>query len=118
MMLGRSRPSKAIRSIGAPRTAPRTGRPLTIFRVRDKKVLLEEFPVRNLGLMQAFSFNIRRNKFKDARVRRAFNFAFDFEEMNRTIFYGQYKRIASYFEGTELACPEFRKARSSKSCKA
>ena len=71
--------------------------------VRDKKVVLEEFPVRNLGLMQAFSFNIRRNKFKDARVRRAFNFAFDFEEMNRTIFYGQYKRIASYFEGTELA---------------
>jgi microcin C transport system substrate-binding protein len=65
--------------------------------------MLEEFPVRNLGSMQAFSFNIRRNKFKDARVRRAFNFAFDFEEMNRTIFYGQYKRIASYFEGTELA---------------
>ena len=53
--------------------------------------------------MQAFAFNIRRDKFKDARVRRAFNFAFDFEEMNRTIFYGQYKRIASYFEGTELA---------------
>ena len=71
--------------------------------VHDKKVMLEEFPVRNLGSMQAFSFNIRRNKFKDARVRRAFNFAFDFEEMNRTIFYGQYKRIASYFEGTELA---------------
>jgi microcin C transport system substrate-binding protein len=36
-------------------------------------------------------------------VRRAFNFAFDFEEMNRQIFFGQYKRIASYFEGTELA---------------
>jgi microcin C transport system substrate-binding protein len=36
-------------------------------------------------------------------VRRAFNYAFDFEEMNRQIFYGQYKRIASYFEGTELA---------------
>jgi len=71
--------------------------------VHDKKVVLEEFPVRNLGSMQAFSFNIRRNKFKDPRVRRAFNFAFDFEEMNRTIFYGQYKRIASYFEGTELA---------------
>jgi microcin C transport system substrate-binding protein len=53
--------------------------------------------------MQAFAFNIRRDKFKDPRVRRAFNFAFDFEEMNRQIFFGQYKRIASYFEGTELA---------------
>ena len=71
--------------------------------VRDKKVVLEEFPVRNIGVMQAFAFNIRRDKFKDPRVRRAFNFAFDFEEMNKQIFYGQYKRIASYFEGTELA---------------
>jgi len=71
--------------------------------VRDKKVVLEEFPVRNFGIMQAFAFNIRRDKFKDARVRRAFNFAFDFEEMNRTIFFSQYKRIISYFEGTELA---------------
>ncbi len=71
--------------------------------VRENKVLKEEFPVRSLGVMQAFAFNIRRDKFKDPRVRRAFNFAFDFEEMNRQIFFGQYKRIASYFEGTELA---------------
>ena len=71
--------------------------------VRDKRVVLEEFPVRNVGSMQAFAFNIRRDKFGDARVRRAFNFAFDFEEMNKQVFFGQYKRIASYFEGTELA---------------
>ena len=71
--------------------------------VKDKRVLLEEFPIRSQGVMQAFVFNIRRDKFKDARLRRAFNFAFDFEEMNRQIFFGQYKRIASYFEGTELA---------------
>jgi microcin C transport system substrate-binding protein len=71
--------------------------------VRDKKVVLEEFPIRNFGVMQAFAFNIRRPKFQDPRVRRAFNFAFDFEEMNRQIFFGQYHRIASFFEGTELA---------------
>src|SRR5450631_3076456 len=71
--------------------------------LRDKRVVLEEFPISNVGVMQAFAFNIRRDKFKDARVRRAFNFAFDFEEMNRTIFFGQYKRVSSYFEGTELA---------------
>ncbi len=71
--------------------------------VRDKRVVLEEFPIRNFGVMQAFAFNIRRTKFQDRRVRRAFNFAFDFDEMNKQIFYGQYKRIASYFEGTELA---------------
>jgi microcin C transport system substrate-binding protein len=71
--------------------------------VRDKRVVLEEFPVRNAGSMQAFAFNTRRDNFKDARVRRAFNFAFDFEEMNKQVFFGQYKRISSYFEGTELA---------------
>jgi microcin C transport system substrate-binding protein len=71
--------------------------------VRDKRVVLEEFPVRNVGSMQAFAFNVRRDKFKDPRVRRAFNFAFDFEEMNKQVFFGQYKRISSYFEGTELA---------------
>ncbi len=71
--------------------------------VIDKRVVLEEFEIRNFGVMQAFAFNIRRDKFKDARVRRAFNFAFDFEEMNKQIFFGQYKRVGSFFEGTELA---------------
>ena len=51
--------------------------------VRDKRVVKEEFPIRNIGVMQGFAFNIRRDKFKDPRVRRAFNFVFDFEEMNQ-----------------------------------
>jgi microcin C transport system substrate-binding protein len=71
--------------------------------VRDKRVILEEFEIRSSGVMQAFVFNTRRDKFKDARLRRAFNYVFDFEEMNKQIFFGQYKRIASYFEGLELA---------------
>ena len=71
--------------------------------VQEKRVVLEEFPINNIGIMQAFAFNIRRDKFKDPRVRLAFNYAFDFEEMNKQIFFGQYKRIASYFQGTELA---------------
>jgi microcin C transport system substrate-binding protein len=72
--------------------------------VNEKRVILERFPQRDRGLMRAFAFNTRRDKFKDARVRRAFNFAFDFEEMNKQFFFGQYKRVNSYFEGTELAC--------------
>jgi microcin C transport system substrate-binding protein len=71
--------------------------------VADNRVLKEEFPIRSSGLMQAFAFNIRRAKFADPRVRRAFNYAFDFEEMNKQIFYAQYTRIASYFQGLELA---------------
>jgi microcin C transport system substrate-binding protein len=71
--------------------------------VAEKRVLLEEFLNRSSGSMQGFALNIRRDKFADPRVRRALNFAFDFEEMNKQIFFGQYKRISSYFDGTELA---------------
>src|ERR1700739_934132 len=53
--------------------------------------------------MQAFAFNTRRDKFKDIRVRQAFDYAYDFEEMNKQLFFNQYQRISSYFDGTELA---------------
>jgi len=71
--------------------------------VKDKRVVLEEFPISSVGGMQAFAFNTRRSKFADARARRAFNYALNFEELNKQIFFGQYHRIASYFEGLELA---------------
>jgi microcin C transport system substrate-binding protein len=71
--------------------------------VAEKRLVTEEFPIRSVGFMQGFAFNLRRRKFTDARIRRAFNFALDFETINTQIFYGQYTRIGSYFEGTELA---------------
>jgi microcin C transport system substrate-binding protein len=71
--------------------------------VTEKRVVKEEFPINDSGRMQAFILNLRREQFKDARLRRAFNYAYDFEEMNKQLFFGQYKRINSYFEGTELA---------------
>jgi microcin C transport system substrate-binding protein len=71
--------------------------------ITEKRVVREEFPINDSGRMQGFVLNLRRDQFKDARLRRAFNYAYDFEEMNKQLFYGQYKRINSYFEGTELA---------------
>lgn len=71
--------------------------------VEQKRVVLEKFDNRMSGVMQAFVFNLRRDKFKDPRVRRAFNLAFDFEEANRTLMFGEYVRIDSYFFGTDLA---------------
>jgi len=71
--------------------------------VADKRVVREEFPIRNSGAMVGFVLNTRRAKFSDPRVRRAFNLALDFEEMNKQFFFGSYKRISSYFDGTELA---------------
>jgi microcin C transport system substrate-binding protein len=70
---------------------------------QEGRVILEEFPMRASGVMQAFVLNLRRDKFKDPRVRRALNLAFPFEDINKTIFSGQYERIKSYFHGLELA---------------
>jgi microcin C transport system substrate-binding protein len=53
--------------------------------------------------MQGFVLNTRRPQFQDRRVREALTFAFDFESMNRTLFYGLYSRTTSYFQGGELA---------------
>jgi microcin C transport system substrate-binding protein len=69
----------------------------------EGRVILEEFPITSSGRMQGYVFNLRRPQFQDERVRRAFNYVFDFEDINRTIFFSQYTRINSYFEGTELA---------------
>ncbi len=71
--------------------------------VAEGKVVVETFPDKASGTMQAFIPNLRREKFADQRVRLALNYAFDFEALKDTIFFGQYKRINSYFAGTELA---------------
>jgi microcin C transport system substrate-binding protein len=71
--------------------------------VVEKRVVKEEFPVNSTGRMQGFAFNLRRDLFKDVRLRRAFNYVFDFEEMNKQLFYNQYRRNNSYFDGLELA---------------
>ena len=70
---------------------------------RNSDLVLEEIPNALPSGMQAFVFNLRRDLFRDARVRQAFNLAFDFEWMNKNLFYGQYERTASYFDRSELA---------------
>jgi microcin C transport system substrate-binding protein len=77
---------------------------------REKRVLKELFPTRNLGRMQGWAFNLRRPLFQDVRLRRAFNLAFDFEEENRVLSTGEYHRDNSYFDGipelTSTGLPE------------
>ncbi len=62
----------------------------------------EALPHKRVAPMQAFVFNVRRKPFDDIRVRRAFALAFDFEALNKSIFYGQYVRAQSFFGNSEL----------------
>ena len=73
--------------------------------VKAKKVTLELFeePYRTAGLMVGFIFNLDREPFKDPRVREAFDLAFPFEDINKSLFYSQYVRLGSYFDGIPLA---------------
>ncbi|AFJ46440.1 extracellular solute-binding protein [Shimwellia blattae] len=53
------------------------------------------------------AFNIQRPVFADRRVREAISLAFDFEWMNKALFYGGYKRVDSYFQNTEYAARDY-----------
>ena len=52
---------------------------------------------------QVFILNTRLAKYRDLRVRQAFSYAFDFDWLNKSQFYGLYDRTTSYFENSELA---------------
>ena len=69
--------------------------------VADGRVIKEEFfqDYAGSGVMVGFIPNLRREKFQDPLVREALNYAFDFEELSNTLFFGQYQRIDSYFFG-------------------
>ncbi len=71
--------------------------------VKDGRVKKEEIETKTLTPMQGFFFNLRRKQFQDRRVRQAFNLAFDFEFANQNLFFGQYKRVDSFFGNSELA---------------
>ncbi|ENK7114673.1 TPA: extracellular solute-binding protein [Enterobacter hormaechei] len=53
------------------------------------------------------AFNIQRPVFSDPRVREAITLAFDFEWMNKALFYGAYSRANSYFQNTEYAARDY-----------
>jgi microcin C transport system substrate-binding protein len=70
--------------------------------IRDGRCIKEEIALKQVEGMQSFAFNTRREKFQDARLRKAFNYAFDFEWSNTNLFYGQYKRSRSFFNNSSM----------------
>ncbi|QPC89168.1 extracellular solute-binding protein [Mesorhizobium sp. INR15] len=71
--------------------------------VKAGDVIKKEFKTASPVPMQAFMLNQRRPSFQDREVRAALTYPFDFETMNRTLFFGFNTRTQSYFQGTELA---------------
>ena len=70
--------------------------------LRDGRVKRDVVPDHTADAAQGWYFNLRREKFKDKRVREAFVDAFDFEWCNATIMYGAYQRTQSYFEKSDM----------------
>ena len=52
---------------------------------------------------QSFIFNTRQAPFNDIYFRQALTYAYDFEWLNKALFYGQYIRLQSHFQNSELA---------------
>jgi microcin C transport system substrate-binding protein len=71
--------------------------------VKDGRIILEKIPNQNPQGMQGYVYNLRRDIFKDRRVREALAYAYDFEWMNKTLSDGQLVRTRSYWQGNELA---------------
>jgi microcin C transport system substrate-binding protein len=71
--------------------------------IRSGHVLKQEIAHSRPTGMSGFIFNLRRDKFRDPRLREALGYAFDFEWSNKNLFYGQYTRSSSYFSNSALA---------------
>jgi microcin C transport system substrate-binding protein len=63
----------------------------------------EEIAEERTSGMQGFVMNLRREQFRDPRVREALTYAFDFEWSNRQLFFDAYARTRSYFDNSELS---------------
>ena len=71
--------------------------------VREGRIVKKEFEIAIPAGMTALVFNTRRDIFKNSIMRRALIALFDFEWINRTLYYGLQKRTDSYFVRSYLA---------------
>eukprot|EP01037_Dinobryon_pediforme_P012807 gene12807-12906_t len=74
------------------------------FPAMDKGLVKKEaVPTRLPNGMQGYAINTRRKLFTDRRVRAALIEVFDFEWMNKNLFYDNYTRTSSYFSDSDFA---------------
>ena len=70
-------------------------------------IIKDEQPNTSAQDTRWLAFNIQRPVFTDRRVREAVSLAFDFEWMNKALFYNAYSRTNSYFQNTEYAARNY-----------
>jgi microcin C transport system substrate-binding protein len=70
--------------------------------LNEGRVKRETLPDETPSGMQGWFFNLRRDKFKDSRVREAIGLAFDFTWVNQNVMFGAYERTVSYFENSDM----------------
>lgn len=70
--------------------------------VKEGRLIRLELPDANPSGAQGFFLNTRRPKLADIRVRKALDYAFDYEWTNKNIFYGLYARTESFFENSDM----------------
>ena len=70
--------------------------------VKDGRIQRLTLPDENPSGAQGWFINLRRAKFADPRLRKALDYAFDFDWTNNNVFYGLYTRTESFFENSEM----------------
>ena len=70
--------------------------------LNDGHVVKKLMPDGGIANGQSFVMNLRRDKFSDIRVRKALSYLFNFEWSRESLFYGQYARINSFWENSDL----------------
>lgn len=73
-----------------------------IDKVKEGQIIKENLPDGTPTGMQCFAFNIRREDFKNPRIREAISYAYDFEWANKQMFFSAYTRNRSYFGNSEF----------------
>jgi len=71
--------------------------------VRDGQVVRDVIETGVPSGLDALTFNLRKAKFSDIRVREALTLAFDFEWINKSLLHDGYARTASMFTGSDMA---------------
>ena len=76
--------------------------------VKDQQIIKKEIKHQLPAPAQSFVLNLRKEIFHNISFRKALNFDFDFEWLQKNIFYGSYQRTNSYFANSIFGYQDFK----------